>query len=86
MFQPSSLGDIQQVYGSPTGMTRPELPDLTPQVRQGAAWGSALYVAMSLSSMTAMALSYQRNKSIPWAIGAGFVGLPYLIYRAIDRE
>lgn len=33
----------------------------------------------------AIALSYQRNKSIGWAILTSFVPIPYLVYRGVER-
>lgn len=38
-----------------------------------------------VSAPVAMALSYQRNRSLGWAFLTGFVPIPYLVYRYIDR-
>lgn len=38
-----------------------------------------------VSAPVAMALSYQRNRSLGWAFLTGFVPIPYLVFRYIDR-
>lgn len=42
-------------------------------------------IAHMISAPVAMGLSYQRNRSILWAVLTGFVPIPYLVYRAADR-
>lgn len=43
-----------------------------------------LKLLFAVAGPIAMGVSYQRNKSIPWALAAGFFGLPYLTYVAYD--
>lgn len=38
-----------------------------------------------VSGPAAMAMSYSKHQSIPWALLHGAVGLPYLFYVAIKR-
>ena len=47
---------------------------------------NAYGIAHLISAPIAMGLSYQRNKSLVWALLTGFVPLPYLVYRYVDRE
>jgi hypothetical protein len=47
---------------------------------------TAYKVFLGVTDIAAMALSYERNKSIPWAIAHGFgpVGPVYLAYRGVQ--
>ena len=45
-----------------------------------AAMRTAVAMASIVGVPVAMAVSYKRNKSIPWAFGSGLVWMPYLIY------
>jgi hypothetical protein len=45
---------------------------------------TAYKVAVWGSGVGAMALSYSKNQSIPWAIAHGFIGPVYLAYRGIQ--
>lgn len=42
--------------------------------------------AAAIAGPIAMAVSYSRNGSLLWAFGAGFVGVPYLVYAALTPK
>lgn len=47
---------------------------------------TAYTITHLISAPIAMGLSYQRNRSLMWAFLAGFVPIPYLVYRFVDRK
>lgn len=61
---------------------------LAPQPSSGWGLGSFLKVGFALTVPIAMGLSYQKNKSIPWALLTGItpmVAPAYVVYRAVDH-
>ena len=61
----------------------PAIP--TPPPKEKEWYDSTAYkVGMWASSVGAMALSYQRNESIPWALAHGIIGPVYLAYRGVQ--
>ena len=75
-YQPSMYSSETSDLGSP------DLEDLgSPDSETMTVWRAAMLLAPAL----AMAVSYSRNKSIPWAVASGVVSLPYLTYVAYEK-
>jgi hypothetical protein len=66
----------------------PQLPPPAagaPQPKGDKWYDSTAYKAIIWgSSVGSMALSYQRNQSIPWALAHGIIGPVYLAYRGVQ--
>lgn len=77
--------------GKPIAVARPNQSLFEPEQTPGAlpGWVSTARGVFVVTSMVAApvaaALSYQRNRSIGWAFLSMFVGVPYLIFRFVDR-
>jgi hypothetical protein len=76
-FQPSSSEDIAAVYN-------PQVRENSTALAAGAAGVGLLPIAWATIGLAAPILSYRRNKSIPWAIGAWLVAPIYVAYRGVE--
>lgn len=70
----------QYAYGGPDFVLQnPEVP--------ASNTGKIVKLAGFVGSAAAMAVSYKRNKSIPWAFASGLVWPAYLVYTLVlDRD
>lgn len=68
---------FRQVYIQPT-WAGPE-PETTSY------WKKPVSYLWLAANVTAMVLSYRRNRSIPWAFASGLVAPVYLAYRASEK-
>lgn len=61
-------------------------PSVAPSTAPVETWrdSTAFRVAMFVSSVGAMGVSYAKNHSVPWAIVHSFIGPAYLVYVGAD--
>jgi hypothetical protein len=79
-FKPSTPEDVKQASSD---ITKSATKLTAGAAVVSLAWGATVLTGFSL----ALAKSYQRNESIPWALGSGLVWPAYLIYvYGIDRR
>lgn len=64
----------------------PPKPPAPMQTSEPRPWwaGRGVQALYGLSSAAAMGVSYSRNRSVPWALVHGLVGVPYLVYAGAE--
>lgn len=83
-FKPSTKSDIQSIYAHPIAYPPARTNGFREVVMAGGLAASALSAYVLISGPLAPILSYRRNQSIPWAIGAFLVAPVYVGYVAVD--
>ena len=85
LFEPSLYSDAESSLGGIGAELGEADADYGAVEGAAAAVSQYLRVAAMLAAPVAMAISYKRNHSLPWAFATGFVALPYLTYVAYDH-
>lgn len=87
-FKPSTKSDIQSIYAHPIAYRSTHPPARTNGIKGALLLGGLPAAAVSayflVSGPLAPILSYRRNQSIPWAIGAFLIAPIYVGYVAFD--
>lgn len=75
------------VYIPSSEKSRPalDMPDAPPDAGAGVTPIGVVSAVVGVAAMpAAVALSYTRNASVPWAVAHGLVAVPYVIFRGVQ--